>query len=76
MSIKIGDIDLIYQGINNEFRIKVLEEIMEFILQQDKNIKIPSKVINDIRNNAIKTLQTKYPNMGISTTSNKKEQNE
>jgi hypothetical protein len=67
MSLKFGDVD-IGQIIENEFKIAVLERMVEWIL--DANIgqmKLPPKqVIQEIQQNVLKVLEQKYPNSGLS----------
>ncbi len=64
MSIKIAGIDLFNQGLDNEFRISVLEKIVETILSKNPNI-LSNKQLKEIRLNVVKSLQTKYPEAGI-----------
>lgn len=65
MGIKFGEIDS-SQILDNEFRIGVLEKLLEFILNNNPNIVKPTEEnINDIRNAAIEVLKKKYPNSGI-----------
>jgi len=75
MSLKFGDVE-IGQIIENEFKIAVLEHVIEWIL--DANIgqmKLPSQqVIQEIQQNVLKELQQKYPNSGLSMIGRKNEQ--
>lgn len=65
MGIKFGEIDS-SQIIENEFRIGVLESLLEYILNHNVNISKPSAdQINEIRNSVIEVLKKKYPNSGI-----------
>lgn len=64
MSIKIAGVDLFNQGLDNEFRISVLEKIIETILSKNPNI-LSNKQLKEIRLNVVKSLQTKYPEAGI-----------
>ena len=64
MSIKIAGVDLFNQGLDNEFRISVLEKIVETILSKNPNI-LSNKQLKEIRLNVVKSLQTKYPEAGI-----------
>lgn len=64
MSIKIAGIDLFDQGLDNEFRINFLEAIVEKILLKNPNL-LSRKQINQLRKNAVKQLQDKYPEAGI-----------
>ncbi|HNU60794.1 MAG TPA: hypothetical protein PKL04_01190 [Methanofastidiosum sp.] len=64
MSIKIAGVDLFNQGLDNEFRISVLEKIVETILSKNPNI-LSNKQLKEIRLNVVRSLQTKYPEAGI-----------
>lgn len=64
MSIKIAGVDLFNQGLDNEFRISVLEKIIETILSKNPNI-LSNKQLKEIKINVVKSLQTKYPEAGI-----------
>ncbi|GIU53721.1 hypothetical protein [Shewanella sp. KT0246] len=63
MGIKFGEIDS-NQILDNEFRIMVLESVVDRILQTN-----PAAVANlnmqEIRNKVVADLQKKYPNSGI-----------
>lgn len=66
MGIQIGDIDIVKQGIENEFRIMVLEKILERILNTNQSLSQPSvDEIERIRREMVEVLRTKYPNSGI-----------
>lgn len=64
MGIKFGEIDAT-QIIENEYRIGVLERIIELILQRSSITVIKPNEIQAIRDNVIIQLQKKYPNSGI-----------
>lgn len=65
MGMKIGEIDSI-QIIDNEFRIKVLDKYLEWILKNNPNIKAPSDDdLLSIQHEIIASLQKKYPNSGL-----------
>lgn len=67
MGIKIGDIDIASQALDNEFRIQVLERLMEIILNNNPNLRKPTQEqLNQIRQEVLIQLQQKYPNSGIS----------
>lgn len=67
MGIKIGDIDIASQALDNEFRIQVLERLMEIILNNNPNLQKPTQTqLNQIRQEVVTFLQQKYPNSGIS----------
>ena len=65
MGIKFGEIDS-SQILDNEFRIGVLERLLEHIMNSNPSIIKPSKeVVEGMRNSAIEVLKKKYPNSGI-----------
>ena len=66
MGIKIGGIDIAQQALDNEFRLIVLERLMEHIVNTNLNLNKPNQdQLNQIRKEAIEQLQKKYPNSGI-----------
>ena len=66
MGIKIGDVDVAQQTLDNEFRVGVLERLLERILNNNPSIQKPSQSeLNEIRKQVVKDLQKKYPNSGI-----------
>jgi hypothetical protein len=75
MSLKFGDVD-IGQIRENEFKITVLEHVMEWILDANTgHIKLPSKqTIQEIQQKVLKELRQKYPNSGLSMTGEENEQ--
>ncbi|WP_396179647.1 hypothetical protein [Flavobacterium sp.] len=69
MGIKIGDIDIANQIIDNDFRIGVLEKILEKLLNSNKNLVLPTQMeIEDFREKTATELKAKYPNSGIEYT--------
>jgi hypothetical protein len=66
MSIKIAGIDLFSQGLDNEYRISILERILDKIVSNNPNIKITKDEIDDIKKTTLLSLQKKYPEAGIS----------
>lgn len=64
MSINIGGIDIFRQGLDSEYRITVLEMILDKVLQKSPNL-LSSQEVEQIRGEAIKLLQAKYPKAGI-----------
>lgn len=65
MGIKFGEIDS-SQILENEYRIGVLERILDWFMQHNTQLTLPSTTdINAIRADVIKILQQKYPNSGI-----------
>jgi len=66
MGIKFGEIDA-SQILDNEFRIGVLERLLEFIVNNNPDLTKPTQEqINEIRNTVAGDLKKKYPNSGIS----------
>ena len=65
MGVKFGDIDA-NQIIENDFRIGVLERLMEIIFKKNVGLFAPTKEeILGIRKQVANDLKTKYPNSGI-----------
>jgi hypothetical protein len=65
MSVKIAGIDLFSQGLDNEYRITILEMILNKIVDNNPNIKITKDEIKTIKKSALTSLQKKYPEAGI-----------
>lgn len=66
MGIKIGDIDIANQTLENEFRIGVLERLLENVLNSNSGIIKPTQIqLDQIRKQVVQQLQKKYPNSGI-----------
>jgi len=64
--MQIGDIDVVNTLINTEIRLSVLEKAFDFILSKNYSLTKPSQQeIEKFRQDALKELQTRYPNMGI-----------
>ena len=65
MGIKFGEVDA-SQILDNEFRINVLEEIIEWILDNNESLTAPTKEnLVEIRKSVVERLQKKYPKSGI-----------
>lgn len=65
MGIKFGEIDA-GQILDNEFRVGVLENLLQAILNRNQNLNLPSKEdVDQIRRNVMEGLKKKYPNSGI-----------
>lgn len=64
MSIQIGDIDIIEQGLNNEFKVERLAMVIDLIIKR-LDIKITNEDLNEINNIVLNSLQKKYPNSGL-----------
>jgi len=66
MSIKIGDFDVAKQLLDNEFRISVLEKLLEKVLNNNRNLILPNQTeIEEMRKATAEALKNKYPNSGI-----------
>lgn len=66
MGINIGGIDIAQSALDAEFKVTVLEKIVEKMLNKMGGTSIISEVeLNEIRENAFKELQIKYPNAGL-----------
>ena len=64
--MKIGDIDVTNSILNLEHDINVLQQVLNNIFQNNPNLKGPSaSEIEKFKDNAISSLQKKYPSMGI-----------
>ena len=64
--MKIGDIDVTNSIVNLEHDINVLQKLLDHLFQQNPNIKRPTPTeIEKFKDNAVLTLQKKYPSMGI-----------
>lgn len=66
MGVKFGEIDS-GQILENEYRIAVLERMLEFLVNNNPTISTlgPQDIVN-IRNSVVEELQAKYPKSGIS----------
>jgi hypothetical protein len=65
MGVKFGEIDA-SQILENEFRINVLEAILDRLIQRNPlAFHISPQEIEQIRQNVVTKLQRKYPNSGI-----------
>lgn len=64
--MQIGDINVVESLINTEIRLAVLERAFDFVMRNNYSLTKPSQQdIEDFRKEALKVLQTRYPNMGI-----------
>ena len=65
--MKLGGLD-IGQIIENDFRISVLEHLLEWILKTNEGRIIPpsKQVVDEIRQKVFKDLQGRYPNLDLS----------
>lgn len=64
MSLTIGGVDLFRQGLENEHNIIILQIVVERILEKNPNI-LNNTDLEEIREEALSLLQSKYPNAGI-----------
>lgn len=64
MGVKFGEIDS-SQILHNEFRINLLEGIVNLILSKNPSVTISHNDINKIRLETVQNLTKKYPNSGI-----------
>ncbi|MNE83613.1 hypothetical protein D3C80_1804410 [compost metagenome] len=65
MSAKFGDID-ISQILDNEFRIGVLENVIDLLVRKNSAMRgFTQREIDDIRISVANSLKVKYPNSGI-----------
>lgn len=64
MGVKFGEIDA-NQILDNEFRIMVLERVVERLLEANPAA-VASLDMGTIRKEVVNNLQKKYPNSGIS----------
>lgn len=67
MSIQIGEIDVASQILENEYRIMVLERVVDRLIQRFPVIggPISAQEMDEIRRSVIEQLQKKYPKSGI-----------
>ena len=65
MSISIGGINLGETVINTEFRINVLERVVDKLISHAPSGALTTECMEQIRKDALKALQEKYPNAGI-----------
>lgn len=64
MEKKVGDIDP-GQVLENEYRIAVLEEIVQLLVAKVGSKALSQKEVREIRKKVVARLQEKYPNSGI-----------
>jgi len=66
MSLKIGGIDVAQSALDSEFRLIVLETILERVLNKIGGTSVISpQELEKIRDDAFKVLQKKYPEAGL-----------
>ncbi len=65
MAIKFGEID-VTQILDNEYQVRVLARIVEWMKVQNPNLKMPDlDELTQIRKAVVEELQTKYPSSDI-----------
>ena len=66
MSIKIGDFDVAAQLLDNEYRIGVMEKLLERVLNNNPKLILPTlDDLESFRQQTVLDLKKKYPNSGI-----------
>jgi hypothetical protein len=69
MGIKIGDVDVASQIMESEYRIGVLERVIDLLLTRFPSVGGPpvtAQEMDRIRQSVVEQLQKKYPSSGIS----------
>ncbi|MBA6156749.1 hypothetical protein H3Z83_09505 [Tenacibaculum sp. S7007] len=66
MGINIGGVDIAQSALDSEYRILILEELVEKLINKmgGQNL-LSSAELEKIRENSLKKLQAKYPNAGL-----------
>lgn len=62
--LNIAGVDLFNQTLNNEYRITILEKVIERMTKKNPNL-LEQKDVEEIREEALVELQGKYPEAGI-----------
>lgn len=66
MGIKFGELD-VNQILENEFRIGVLERLIDWLISRNATLTGPSAAdLASMRRETVEDLKRKYPNSGIS----------
>jgi hypothetical protein len=68
MSIQIGDVDVTSQILDSEFRIAVLERVVDHLISRFPAVggsPITQTDMARIRSDVVAAMQRKYPNSGI-----------
>lgn len=64
--MKIGDINVPNSLLDLEHRLIIMEQYVNYIIQNNKNLKHPDQLeFEQFQDNALTILQKKYPSMGI-----------
>ena len=64
MGVLIGGIDVVRQTVENEFRIEVLERLLDLLVQRTGS-RISIEEIGNARAQAATRLQAKYPDLQL-----------
>jgi hypothetical protein len=66
MGIKIGDIDIANQVINNEFKQKLVGKVIDWIFANNAQLNRPTpEELEKIKEEIVRELQKKYPNSDV-----------
>ena len=66
MSIQFGEINIVNQLLDNTISISVLQKTLEYILNNNQTLKIPTQIeIEMFKDKSAQELKDKYPNSGI-----------
>jgi hypothetical protein len=64
--MKIGDIDVANSIVNIEYDVNVLQQFVNYLMQNNPSLKLPTQEeLNSFQETSVRTLNQKYPNMGI-----------
>jgi hypothetical protein len=68
MSLQIGDVNVVSQLLENEFRVSVLEQVVNHLVAKFPSVGEPPITPDDlarIREQVVADMQRKYPESGI-----------
>lgn len=65
MSIQVGGVDLLDSVLNNEFRLAVLEKVIDRLIRVAPPGALTDKDLEKFREEAIREMQHKYPGAGL-----------
>ena len=65
MSIKIGDVDLFDSAVNTEFRVAILERVIDRLLRAAPPGTLSPQDMEKIRAEVLAEMQKKYPSAGL-----------
>lgn len=64
--MQVGDVNLLNSAIDAEFRIGVMEKLLETVVNKMSSYDRPTQQqLNDIKKQVANELKSKYPNMGL-----------